>query len=777
MSTLGLEWFRGAAEMVELEAGGKSLVVYGQNGAGKSSFIDAVEHATRAGKIAHLSHEYSGTRSVLSIRNTHAPTGTFSQLHFAFGDGTTHTVDIRPDGSWSVRGNGTAHIQAWDYQRTVLRQDEVSQFIHGTKGAKYSALLPLIGLGDFETTATNLKHLAKAVSTEAGTPELKAKLDELKAKNAKVFGTATAAEILGVLQSLFAEYCAQDQVQTDEERSAAVLRAIDKRMEALTLEQTIHARLLEIASVDLDSLILTLRSAANKLVDSGEFFIVEKLEVLAATSRIVKEATEIEVMDCPACGKEVSAEAFKNHIANEQSRLEGVKKDYEALKTGRALLCDALSLVKRITALKELQPWRGEQTQAGLSDSLSYVDDLMIQTLRETIAEDDLKSIEEFLPPIISAAKKSSESAPASVKKLVDAKAEAELISELLISRTWRRTLKAANDLEAMVLRVEQEVRVEIRNRTVAVIEQITNDLKDLWKQIHPSLAIEDVHLYMPEESDKAIDIALKFHGVGQASPRLTLSEGYRNGLGLCIFLAMAMADNGKDEPLFLDDVVVSFDREHRGMIADVLNTKFKDRQVIIFTHDRDWYAELKHQLDASQWQFKMLLPFDNPSVGIRWSHTTSRFADARNHLPHRPDSAANDARKIMDSECAMIAERLELRLPYRRGERNDMREAHQFIERVIADGRKSLKRQAASGLIRDDAGLATLHTADGLLVTWGNRGSHTTNVTNAEAEKLLDSCEAALKVFACVDCGKKIWHAQVGSSRQCQCGNLRWVV
>jgi hypothetical protein len=32
----------------------------------------------------------------------------------------------------------------------------------------------------------------------------------------------------------------------------------------------------------------------------------------------------------------------------------------------------------------------------------------------------------------------------------------------------------------------------------------------------------------------------------------LTLSEGYRNGLGLCIFLALAKRETAKSNPLFL---------------------------------------------------------------------------------------------------------------------------------------------------------------------------------------------------------------------------------
>lgn len=60
-------------------------------------------------------------------------------------------------------------------------------------------------------------------------------------------------------------------------------------------------------------------------------------------------------------------------------------------------------------------------------------------------------------------------------------------------------------------------------------------------------------------------------------------------------FLALAKREAGNDRSLILDDVVVSLDRNHCGMIVDLLKEQFGNRQVIIFTHARDWYAELRH--------------------------------------------------------------------------------------------------------------------------------------------------------------------------------------
>ena len=51
--------------------------------------------------------------------------------------------------------------------------------------------------------------------------------------------------------------------------------------------------------------------------------------------------------------------------------------------------------------------------------------------------------------------------------------------------------------------------------------------------------------------------------------------------------------------------------------------------------------------------------------IGIRWSSRDSTFDDARAMLAERPDSAGNDARKIMDQELPLIAEKLITNMPF----------------------------------------------------------------------------------------------------------------
>ena len=257
----------------------------------------------------------------------------------------------------------------------------------------------------------------------------------------------------------------------------------------------------------------------------------------------------------------------------------------------------------------------------------------------------------------------------------------------------------------------------------------------------------------MPTGSDKAIDVVLTFHGLDQESPRLTLSEGFRNCLGLCIFLAMAKRVSDTERPLFLDDVVVSLDRTHRGMILELLEKEFSDRQVIILTHDREWYTELRHQLEHnSNWLFRTLLPYETPETGIRWSHKTTTFSDARALLKGRPDSAASDARKIMDVELPMIAEHLQIRLPYLRSDKNDRRMAHEFLSRLASDGKRCFQKKSANGYVEN---------------------------SDALASKLIDACERALAFFWCDSCAPpcSVWRLEDRNSEsfQCRCGVVRW--
>src|SRR6266404_596420 len=115
-----------------------------------------------------------------------------------------------------------------------------------------------------------------------------------------------------------------------------------------------------------------------------------------------------------------------------------------------------------------------------------------------------------------------------------------------------------------------------------------------------------------------------------------------------------------------------------------------------------------------------------------------------------------------MDVELALIAERLKISLPFVRADKNDKRMAHEFLERLVADGKKCFERKMANGYAPHSDAIDAFDKADRLLMSWANRASHTFDLVPPEAEKLIDACEKAIEFLKCLSCGKGIWFADV---------------
>jgi hypothetical protein len=99
------------------------------------------------------------------------------------------------------------------------------------------------------------------------------------------------------------------------------------------------------------------------------------------------------------------------------------------------------------------------------------------------------------------------------------------------------------------------------------------------------------------------------------------------------------------DAPLLiLDDVVTSYDADHRRSIAAMLAGEFENFQVLLTTHDERFFVYLKDQLGDRRWQFKRIVRFD-PDHGPRFQdHRVSAEMIEARWLDGK--SAANEIRQ-----------------------------------------------------------------------------------------------------------------------------------
>jgi len=777
LRSLTLAWFRGAASNDCLQTSDRSLAVYGANGAGKSSFVDALEYALSNGRIRHLAHEYSGKHQEKAIINTHRPVNSTSEVSIVFTDKTSVLVTIAPGGTHTVTGDGLSHLAGWDCRRTVLRQDEVSEFVHSTKGQKYSVLLPLLGLGHLETAAENFRQLGAAVIKQSGIKEANANLKGARVQFESVYERDAPKTAMAALTQLCDSFVGDKHSHEATECLDLVETAIDARLEDATGIQRRQVAIEQLASNDIRSRIADARAAAATLAKSANEVVQRQLEVLKSAAAFLKSDPGKVVSQCPACGAAISHDQMKAHLAIEMTKLEDAIKKSKHYNDCINLVVRAADRATGLCKSDEIRNWSATLGDDRLPKIIDAAASLSVQ--RDGLSELHLETISNVIGAAVVAAASAAAFLPSPAKDLARAKERLLATRSLLSAEEAAERAKKGETLAIRINKLETDLRQQIHDQTGAVIADISSDVQRMWRILHPGDLIEDVRLHIPDDTDKAIDISLKFHGKELESPRLTLSEGYRNSLGLCVFLAMAARDVGNDPPIVLDDVIVSLDRGHRGMVVDLLRQEFAERQVLLFTHDRDWYADLRQQLDETRWTFRALVPYQSPNEGIRWSHRVGTFDDARAFVAERPDVAANEARKVMDIELAIHAEKLGIPLLFTRGDKNDKRMAHEFLTGLMAGGKSRFKRRDATtdNYVPYDDGVRAFDAADRLLLSWANRGSHTEDVTPPEAEKLIETCEQAILCLKCPSCVKFVHFAEASGdgSHQCQCGLLKW--
>jgi len=135
------------------------------------------------------------------------------------------------------------------------------------------------------------------------------------------------------------------------------------------------------------------------------------------------------------------------------------------------------------------------------------------------------------------------------------------------------------------------------RKNTVQNLMHTIEGLADSYFQkIHPEETIGKPQLEITDRGTGSIKLTSTFYDK-EDDPRGLYSEGHIDTLGLCLFLAICHAQhqqNPEFSVLVLDDVLHSVDGEHRKRTADLIFQEFGDYQIIISTHDRIWFEILK---------------------------------------------------------------------------------------------------------------------------------------------------------------------------------------
>jgi hypothetical protein len=323
------------------------------------------------------------------------------------------------------------------------------------------------------------------------------------------------------------------------------------------------------------------------------------------------------------------------------------------------------------------------------------------------------------------------------------------------------RKARRALDLSEQVFDAYQTKQKE---DLAELLKRISQRVGRIYSALHPG---EDLDAVSVEPwTAKGVELAIEFYGSRQRPPHGVLSESHLNSLAIALFLAMAESFNEQIGFLVLDDVINSFDVEHRGRLAELLADGFSNWQLIVLIHDQQFFEHLSRR--APSWR-KLEFTSWSYAAGPRTTQyeTTSILLNARERVESGDvQGAATKARRGLEELLQEVCEALAAPLPFRRGQANDKREIGELFKGV----RRTLKEHAKPLLESVEPLLKHLEADVGATLNVAAHGSRG-RTGMREVEAALDRITSLDEKWSCPECKTRIWHRGTAEAGRCKCG------
>lgn len=798
LKMLSIRNFRGSKQQVDLISKDlKSILLYGDNGTGKSSFTDAAEWLFKD-KVSHL----SGSEEVETnggLRNSLCPESEdcFVQVEFVNPSGTARKALRVEKGKFKADLSTSddtikSLISELQNEMLLLRNSELVRFILGRKSDRLKEISEIIGFDVVVQTKTILKTALGQIK---------------KIINIKNFQNALAVEGETVLKQLETVVNTEDQF----------LNACNKLLGKLNMNLTVTSRT-DLENVEkklregvdekevqryqnLESLKSAKESVMNALSEAKvqwEAFVNRLNEIQSDRDRLKKidmaklldEAEKIltyhDQDNCPVCLQVISREDLKELISQRIKELQDLKNEIQDLEATKKLLCskinDALELFRKFCSDSRSV---GDETatnnlfQFGIHLKEVHTELTETEAIKSTKRIDwsRLDQVQQSISILLEKATTQSQKMKAVLnsprvevaQKLALAK---EAFSKMTLLIKESEILNSQRDsLDRVVLEINERQKVGME----AFLKSISDDLNDLYVFMNNDEKVDDVKLVPlvdKENEFTGVAVSLKFHGQEVPAPRKYLSESYVNSLGLCLFLASVRKFNRKSGFFILDDVISSFDKNHRIRFGQLLAEKFSDYQVIVLTHETEWYEYLSSlvkgmgwSISRTHWTTEEGCRLEIPSVGLK--EQILRLIKAGNE-----NDLGNSIRRFSERLLKEICEALEIPLPFRFNEKN---EARVFDELYSALKGKLAKKSPAISEKPEFKRLATCQFLS-------NKSSHdnTFKPNIADMKIAFEDLKIFEQLFRCVECSKLVslnFSDIPGNRISCRCGKntIEW--
>jgi RecF/RecN/SMC N terminal domain len=753
---LSMQAFRGVPTTLDIELGGRSLVLYGENGTGKSTVADALEwYFTR--RIELLSHE--GREHAIRHLGAEPDTATSVTVETTgeLGGAITHPA----------RDNSRAR-QVGSRETFILRGRTLADFINKPKAKKWQALAEILGLEAVDQLRLDLQR-ARNDLRAAATDEA-ARLADVEEPLRRVVPDLSEANLLTALKDRcvragllppgsIEEACSgswEPAIREPEDGGVATRRAIG--IQKLTDELRAPLRLRAPDSSVADW---------NDQVAAEDKQLSVRLGLLRAADRYLEADGQID--QCPLCGTPVDPTDLAERVRALLQELEG---EHDAARRAEDGLGEVIQAVE--SAERRGVAQHAEARRLGIElPSLPQSPSPALRAALETREPARRQAITAYADALEGWGRQAIAALDAEAPVPVDPR-EALLIEIGALSeqaRNWRSAKgKAAQADRAYRLAEAVFSSYQRRQRAHldAVLRQISSKTAELYARLHPGEGLDGVGI--ETWSEKGVELTVEFHGSHQRPPHGVLSESHLNSLAIALFLAMAETFNRRLGFLVLDDIVNSFDEGHRATLADLLARDFPHRQLIVLTHDHLFFMRLTRL--AQDWRRLEFTSCDYAEGPRRAGYSTGQLSDAARGCLESGDlhGAAAKIRRALEELLQEVCEGLRMPLPFRRGAGNDRREAQELLDGVargLRDQCKPFYRELQPLL--QAIGLDTQATLNVEVHAGRDRA------TRGEIVAALERIERFDALWSCAQCGTRVWRLGTPEAASCRCRAKRF--
>lgn len=802
---------------INIKPEGKSVVIFGPNGTGKSAIVDAVDFLF-SGRIARLTGE--GTQCLglkehgchVDFRDDLKKTVVYARVEI--GDKkVTLERSINKPASLKVEPKDCedlvhSYLAVAELGQHILSRREILKYITAEAGKRAKEIQSLLDLMDIE----NLRAMLVSIKNESESnyKHEESDFEIAKSEVAKLLSIPTFSEegslkkvneLRSVLKGTSIAELTPEKVKEN-----LTPHLFEAKRDVLTKDQ------IENNIKEFKELIKLKDEVAGKETELVALLEEVKKEAKLKQYSVYKKLFEAGISlagdsnICPLCGRAWEDGDFKVYLEEKKQETDVAKEKQGKIDEVSVLIKTKMELLKNdISNLVKAKAQFGIKASddgslvnfLGLIDSWSSA---MLAPLEcfekekwpvrgiEYIFDTTFMEAEFFAPLEIA------------LKKVGDQLSKQQLAWDTLTKmedkwRTYRGSVK--DKLSADLYRKRAEASLDhFEQARNSVLEGIYDAVKANFDKYYQTVHSEDESKFISKISHEgaSLNFEVDFYGRGMFPPHALHSEGHQDSMGLCLFFALnEYLTKDAIRTIVLDDVVMSIDRNHRRDICRLLNKFFTDKQFIITTHDTAWAKQLRTEGVVTQTNMIHFVNW-NIDTGPVFEMDKDLWAKIKECLDK--DDVPGAAHKLRrEAECFFenVCDFLNAKVPYKghhQWELGDFVPAatiafKQYLKKAKDNFSKmsqqdkvdlltQLEKSAGEIIIKSQAEQWAIN-AQVHYDRWGEFGKK-------EFQPVVDAFKELFNLFTCSKCGSLLSLSQdKGSggkvSVSCNCGDVFWNV